>query len=134
MRRPLLTRIERLEAGCQQNDAFAADRCRIIRQAALGHLSLDQKKSLLACLNSYRQGHPLTSEEAAAAVEIFKAFESAVTVECQKAGIKLADYRRCCGRDSKTPGAGSRPVGRYRITAPAAGAAENKEQGHDRIT
>ena len=86
--------MKRLEAGCRQNDGLVANRCRIIRQAALRHLSLDQKKCLLAFLGCYLQGLPSTGEEAAAAVEVLKVLESADTAECQKAGIALAEYRR----------------------------------------
>jgi hypothetical protein len=96
--RALSRRLQRLESGCRQNDVLAADRCRLIQQAAFSHLSLDQKKCLQAFLNSYLQGRPLTSEEQAAAVEIFKALDSALTAECHKAGIDRADYRRHASR------------------------------------
>jgi hypothetical protein len=96
--RSLSRRLLRLEASCRQNDAIAADRCRLIQQAALSHLSLDQKKCLQSFLNSYLQGRPSPSEEQAAAVEVFKALDTAVTAECHKAGIGRADYRRHAGR------------------------------------
>jgi hypothetical protein len=62
---------------------------------------------------------PSTSEEAAAAVEILKAFDSAVTAEYQKAGIKLADYRRYCGRNAlpkttwTSPASGAPPSAQF---------------------
>ena len=86
-------RLQRLEAGCRQCDEIAADRCRIIHRAAYKHLPLDQLKCLLAAIRSYQQGRPLTGEEAVAA----EAFNSAVAVECQKAGFKsLAEFNRYC--------------------------------------
>lgn len=89
----LSRRLERLEAGCRQSDEIAADRCRNIHRAAYKHLPLDQLKCLLAAITSYQQGRGLTSEEAAAA----EAFNSAVAVECQKAGFKsLAEFKRYC--------------------------------------
>src|ERR1019366_1910920 len=57
----LSRRLQRLEAGCRQN---VADRCRIIQQESFKHLSIDQKKCLLAAMTSY-QHRPLTSEEGA---------------------------------------------------------------------
>jgi hypothetical protein len=96
--RALSRRLRRLESGCRQNDVLAADRCRVIQQAALSHLSLDQKKCLQSFLNSYLQGRPSPSEEQAAAVEILKALNSTVAAECHKAGIDRADYRRHAGR------------------------------------
>ena len=87
MRRPLLTRLERLEAGCRQ---IVADRCRNIDKAAFTHLSHDQKKCLLAAIKSYQQGRPWTSEEAA----VVNAFNTAMEEEGRKAGITIAQYSR----------------------------------------
>jgi hypothetical protein len=43
----LSRRLERLEAGCQQNDEFVAERCRFIQQQAIQRLSTDQVGSCL---------------------------------------------------------------------------------------
>jgi hypothetical protein len=81
----LSRRLERLEADCRQK---AADRCQFIQQAIFKHLSLDQKKCLLTAITSYRQGRPLTSEEAA----VVGAFDIATKEECRKAGITVTEY------------------------------------------
>ena len=91
--RSLSRRLWRLEAGCRQNDALAADRRRFIQQATFKHLSLGQKKCLLAAIASYRQGRPLTSQEFA----VVSAFDTATKEECRKAGMALADYWRQSG-------------------------------------
>jgi hypothetical protein len=91
---PLTRRLQRLEAGRRQSDELVADRCRNIHKAAFKHLSLDQKKCLLAAIISYQQGRQLTSEEAA----LLSAFDIAMKAECEKAGITVAEYRRHCGQ------------------------------------
>ncbi len=81
----LSKRLERLEAGCRQK---AADRCQVIQQAIFKHLSLGQKKYLLAAITSHRQGRPLTSEEAA----VVGAFDTATPEECRNAGVTVTEY------------------------------------------
>jgi hypothetical protein len=54
-------RLQRLQVGCRQNDAFAAHRRRRIPQATFKHLSLDQKNCPLSAITSYQQGRPLRS-------------------------------------------------------------------------
>ena len=93
MRRPLLTRLERLESGYRQNDGLASDRRRLIQRQALRHLITDQLRCLIELKKAPPRGRQLTSEEAAAA----EAFNSAVAAECQKAGFKsLAEFNRYC--------------------------------------
>lgn len=82
----LSRRLQRLEAGCRQN---VADRRRIIQQESFKHLSIDQKKCLLAAMTSY-QHRPLTSEEGA----VVRAFDTATKEECRKAGITVAEFLR----------------------------------------
>src|ERR1039458_2998390 len=78
--------LKRLEAGCRQN---VDDRCRIIQQESFKHLSIDQKKCLLAAMTSY-QHRPLTSEEGA----VVRAFDTATKEEGRKAGITVAEFLR----------------------------------------
>src|ERR1022692_372736 len=78
----LSRRLQRLEAGCRQN---VADRRRIIQQESFKHLSIDQKKCLLAAMTSY-QHRPLTSEEGAV--------DTATKEEGRKAGITVAEFLR----------------------------------------
>jgi hypothetical protein len=88
----LSRRLQCLEAGCRQNDGFAADRCRFIRKAAFQHLSTDQLRCLIEVLKAVPQGRPMTSEEVAAA----NALNTATEEECQKAGITIAEFKRHC--------------------------------------
>src|ERR1039457_4822502 len=82
----LSRRLERLEADCRQK---TADRYRIIQQAINKHLSIDQKKCLLAAMTSY-QHRPWTSEESAVVI----AFDTAAQEECRRAGITIAQFKR----------------------------------------
>jgi len=87
---PLSRRLARLEAGCRQNDGFAADRWRFVRQNALHHLSVDELRCLIEVHQAVLQGRELTSEELAAV----NALNTATDEECRKAGITLAEFKR----------------------------------------
>ena len=93
----LSRRLERLEVGCRENDRFAADRCRPISSRAFKHLTYDQLKCLQASITSYQQGRPLTSEELA----MLNALNTAVDLECQKAGVSQAGFKRYHGASNQ---------------------------------
>ena len=86
----LSRRLERLEAGCRQSFEIAPDRCRLIKQQALQHLTTDQLRCLIDLKKTPPQGRPLTSEESAVVI----AFDTAAQVECRKAGITRAEFVR----------------------------------------
>jgi len=84
----LLTRLERLEAslveaGCRQNDRFEADR-HVINQEAIRHLSTDELRLVIDCIEAKKKGRELTSQELAAA----EAYAAALETECRKLGYK----------------------------------------------
>ena len=89
-------RLQRLEAGCRQSFEIAPDRCRLIKQQALQHLTTDQLRCLIELKKTPPQGRPLTSEELAA----LNALNTAVDLECQKAGIPIAEFKRHCRQDT----------------------------------
>jgi hypothetical protein len=86
----LSRRLERLEAGCRQSFEIAPDRCRLIKQQALQHLTTDQLRCLINLKKTPPQGRPLTSEEGA----VVRAFDTATKEECRKAGITVAEFLR----------------------------------------
>jgi hypothetical protein len=86
----LSRRLARLEAGCRQNDGFAAGRCRLIQRQALQHLTTDQLRCLIELKKTPPQGRPLTSEE----LDVLNALNTAVDLECQKAGVSQAEFKR----------------------------------------
>jgi len=92
----LSRRLQRLESGYRQNDGLASDRRRPIQQQALQHLTTDQLRCLIDLKKNPPQGRPLTSEEVAA----LKALNTAVDLECQKAGIPIAEFKRHCRQDT----------------------------------
>ena len=96
MRRPLLTRLERLESGYRQNDGLASDRRRLIQRQALRHLTTDQLRCLIELKKTPPQGRPLTSEELAA----LNALKTATELECKKTGIPIAEFKRHCRQDT----------------------------------
>ena len=92
----LSRRLQRLEAGCRQSFETAPDRCRLVKQQALRHLTTDQLRCLIDLKKTPPQGRPLTSEEVAA----LKALNTAVDLERQKAGIPIAEFKRHCRQDT----------------------------------
>jgi hypothetical protein len=54
----LSRRLERLEAGCRQSFEIAPDRCRLIKQQALQHLTTDQLRCLIDLKKTPPQGRP----------------------------------------------------------------------------
>jgi hypothetical protein len=86
MRRPVLIRLEKLEAGllaagCRQNNRYAAHRQFIEREA-------------IRQMSEYEQGRELTSRGLAA----LQAYGAALEKECQKLGYKsLATLDKHCG-------------------------------------
>jgi len=86
----LSRRLQRLESGYRQNDGLASDRRRFIQQRALQHLTTDQLRCLIELKKTPPQGRPLTSEELAA----LNALNTAVDLECQKAGVSQAEFKR----------------------------------------
>jgi hypothetical protein len=93
----LSRRLQRLEAGCRQNAPVAADRRRFIQQRALQHLTTDQLRCLIELKKTPPQGYPLTSEELAA----LNAHNTAVDLECQKAGVSQAEFKRYHGASNQ---------------------------------
>jgi hypothetical protein len=97
MRRPVLTRLEKLEAsllgaGCRQNNRYAAHR-RLIDQEVVSQMSDDELRLMLDFCEAKKQGHELTSRQSAAA----EAYVAALERECQKLGYKsLAALDKHC--------------------------------------
>jgi hypothetical protein len=88
MRSPLLTRLERLEAGLPevgygQNNRYAGHR-RLIEQDAIRQMSEDELRLIIGFIEAKKQGHELTSQQSAAA----EAYAAALERECQKLGYK----------------------------------------------
>src|ERR1700690_3186903 len=90
-------RLQRLEAGCQQRDEMVADRCRPIQRRALQHLTTDQLRCLIELKKTPPQGRPLTSDELA----VLNALNTAVDLECQKAGVSQAEFKRYHGASNQ---------------------------------
>jgi hypothetical protein len=88
--RSLSRRLQRLEAGCRRNEEVVADHCRCIRQSALEHLTVDELRSLIGAYKARQEGREYTSPELAALL----AFNAAVNLECQKAGMTRAAFDR----------------------------------------
>jgi hypothetical protein len=86
----LSRRLQRLEAGCRQNDGLVADRCRFVRQNALHHLTVDELRCLVEAYEAGRDDREWTSQELAAA----SALSTALDLECQKAGMTRAEFNR----------------------------------------
>jgi hypothetical protein len=83
-------RLQRLEAGCRQSSEIAPDRCRLIKQQALQHLTTDQLRCLIELKKTPPQGRPLTSDELAA----LKALNTSVGLECQRVGLDPTQFKR----------------------------------------
>lgn len=88
MRRRVLIRLEKLEAGllaagCRQKDRFAAHR-QLIEQEVIRQMSEDELRLMLDVIEAYRQGRELTSQGQAA----LQAYGAALERECQKLGYK----------------------------------------------
>jgi hypothetical protein len=93
----LSRRLQRLEAGCRQNAPVAADRRRFIQQQALQHLTTDQLRFLIELKKAPPRGRQLTSEELA----MLNALNTAVDLECQKAGVSQAGFKRYHGASNQ---------------------------------
>ena len=90
-------RLQRLEAGWRQSFQIAPDRCRLIKQQALHHLTTDHLRCLIELKKTPPQGRPLTSEELAA----LNALNTAMDLECQKTGVSQAEFKRYHGASNQ---------------------------------
>jgi hypothetical protein len=86
----LSRRLQRLEAGCPQSDEVVADRYKLIRHSALDQLTVGELRGLIEADNVLQAGREHTSQEVGA----LSALNTAVNLECQKAGISRAAFDR----------------------------------------
>ena len=86
----LSRRLQRLEANCREDDAVVADRCQLVWPSALEHLTVGELRGLLEAYDALQEGREYTSQGLAA----LHALNTAMNLECQKAGVSRAKFDR----------------------------------------
>jgi len=93
----LSKRLQRLEAGWPRSDEVIADRYKLIRHSALDQLTVGELRGLIEAHDALQEDREYTSQEVGA----LSALNTAVNMECQKAGLSRAAFDRYHSADKQ---------------------------------